>query len=255
MDAPALNGVVALSDVMVAVDEPEIVAERLNARVELAGERITLSSLTAGLNGGTPHGFGRPGHTRGRLSRRAPPAGRHRRGVGRAARFAQPVGYHRDSHRTGRQLAGQRQGADQGSGPDRRHRFRHGSAGHAHRAAVAGPHRRAQPAARARAVQRAGGDCSADSGRQQPGSRRGRARTCALLGTPYETGLSGRLTVLEGGEITLNERRYEVERGDHHVPGRAPHRPVLRSAAEHDSRQLRRRPGRERASRATPRRR
>ena len=29
----------------------------------------------------------------------------------------------------------------------------------------------------------------------------------------YETGLSGRLTVLEGGEITLNERRYEVERG------------------------------------------
>ena len=34
-----------------------------------------------------------------------------------------------------------------------------------------------------------------------------------VLGTPYETGLSGRLTVLEGGEITLNERRYEVERG------------------------------------------
>ena len=58
MDAPALNGVVALSDVMVAVDEPEIVAERLNARVELAGERITLSSLTAGLNGGTLTGSG-----------------------------------------------------------------------------------------------------------------------------------------------------------------------------------------------------
>ena len=34
-----------------------------------------------------------------------------------------------------------------------------------------------------------------------------------LLGTPYETGLSGTLTVLEGGEITLNEHRYEVERG------------------------------------------
>jgi outer membrane protein assembly complex protein YaeT len=34
-----------------------------------------------------------------------------------------------------------------------------------------------------------------------------------VTGTPYETGLAGRLTVLEGGEITLNERRYEVEQG------------------------------------------
>jgi translocation and assembly module TamB len=34
-----------------------------------------------------------------------------------------------------------------------------------------------------------------------------------LLGTPYEPGLSGRLTVLEESEIVLNERRYEVERG------------------------------------------
>ena len=27
-------------------------------------------------------------------------------------------------------------------------------------------------------------------------------------------GLSGRLSVLEGGEVTLNERHYQVERGD-----------------------------------------
>ena len=33
-----------------------------------------------------------------------------------------------------------------------------------------------------------------------------------VLGSPYETGLTGTLTVAEGGEITLNERRYEVER-------------------------------------------
>ena len=33
-----------------------------------------------------------------------------------------------------------------------------------------------------------------------------------VLGTPYETGLSGRLDVAEGGEIILNERHYEVER-------------------------------------------
>ncbi len=34
-----------------------------------------------------------------------------------------------------------------------------------------------------------------------------------LLGTPYETGLSGQIEVREGGEIRLNERQYETERG------------------------------------------
>ena len=34
-----------------------------------------------------------------------------------------------------------------------------------------------------------------------------------VVGTPYETGLLGELTVLEGSEIRLNERRYETERG------------------------------------------
>jgi outer membrane protein assembly factor BamA/autotransporter translocation and assembly factor TamB len=34
-----------------------------------------------------------------------------------------------------------------------------------------------------------------------------------VLGTPYETGLSGRLDVTEGSELILNERHYEVERG------------------------------------------
>ncbi|MGE3178393.1 MAG: translocation/assembly module TamB domain-containing protein, partial [Vicinamibacterales bacterium] len=34
-----------------------------------------------------------------------------------------------------------------------------------------------------------------------------------VVGTPYDTGLSGTLTVSEGSEVTLNERRYEVEQG------------------------------------------
>lgn len=33
-----------------------------------------------------------------------------------------------------------------------------------------------------------------------------------VLGTPYETGLSGRLDVAEGSELILNERHYEIER-------------------------------------------
>jgi outer membrane protein insertion porin family len=34
-----------------------------------------------------------------------------------------------------------------------------------------------------------------------------------LVGTPYEPGLTGRLTIVEGGQVMLNARRYEVERG------------------------------------------
>jgi outer membrane protein assembly factor BamA/autotransporter translocation and assembly factor TamB len=34
-----------------------------------------------------------------------------------------------------------------------------------------------------------------------------------VVGTPYETGLLGKLNVLEGSEIRLNERRYETEQG------------------------------------------
>ena len=34
-----------------------------------------------------------------------------------------------------------------------------------------------------------------------------------IVGTPYEPGLTGRLTMAKGGQVTLNARRYEVERG------------------------------------------
>jgi outer membrane protein assembly complex protein YaeT len=34
-----------------------------------------------------------------------------------------------------------------------------------------------------------------------------------VVGTPYEPGLTGRITLAQGGQVTLNARRYEVERG------------------------------------------
>jgi outer membrane protein insertion porin family len=34
-----------------------------------------------------------------------------------------------------------------------------------------------------------------------------------VVGTPYEPGLTGQVTLIQGGEVRLNERRYEVERG------------------------------------------
>ena len=35
-----------------------------------------------------------------------------------------------------------------------------------------------------------------------------------VVGTPYETGLLGRLDVADGGVVTLNERTFEIERGE-----------------------------------------
>ena len=57
-----------------------------------------------------------------------------------------------------------------------------------------------------------------------------------VVGTPYEPGLTGRLTLLEGGEITLNERRYEVERGVITFVDERRIVPVVRSAAQHHAR-------------------
>ncbi|HEX5107881.1 MAG TPA: translocation/assembly module TamB domain-containing protein [Vicinamibacterales bacterium] len=34
-----------------------------------------------------------------------------------------------------------------------------------------------------------------------------------VVGTPYDTGLAGNLTIAEGSELRLNQRRYEVDRG------------------------------------------
>ena len=76
-----------------------------------------------------------------------------------------------------------------------------------------------------------------------------------MVGTPYEPGLTGQLKLLEGGEITLNERRYEAERGVITFVDERRIVPVVRSAAEHDGRQLRHHHRRDRRRRARPRRR
>jgi outer membrane protein assembly complex protein YaeT len=55
---PILSGNVTLHDGMMVVDEPRIAAEAINARLDLNQNRVTLSSLTADVNGGTLTGKG-----------------------------------------------------------------------------------------------------------------------------------------------------------------------------------------------------
>jgi outer membrane protein assembly complex protein YaeT len=55
---PILSGNVTLRDGAMLIDEPRIAAEAINARVDLDQNRVTLSSLTADVNGGTVTGKG-----------------------------------------------------------------------------------------------------------------------------------------------------------------------------------------------------
>ena len=58
LDAPELSGFVDLADATLVVDEPTVAAERLSARVDLSGQRMTLTSLTGEINGGRLNGSG-----------------------------------------------------------------------------------------------------------------------------------------------------------------------------------------------------
>ena len=57
-DTPSLTGFVELAEASVSVEEPEIAAEALAARIDLAGQRATLSRLDGRVNGGTLSGGG-----------------------------------------------------------------------------------------------------------------------------------------------------------------------------------------------------
>ncbi len=58
MANPVLAGSVTISDATVLLDEPRIAAEGLQARIDLAQDRVTLTSLGAAVNGGTLTGKG-----------------------------------------------------------------------------------------------------------------------------------------------------------------------------------------------------
>ena len=58
MSSPDLRGSLDITDATIVSAEPNIAAEALRARLDLEGQRISLSSLTANVNGGTLSGSG-----------------------------------------------------------------------------------------------------------------------------------------------------------------------------------------------------
>ena len=60
-DMPSVTGFVELADASISVEEPEIAVEALEARIDLAGQRATLSRLEGRVNGGALSGGGSDG--------------------------------------------------------------------------------------------------------------------------------------------------------------------------------------------------
>ena len=210
--APDLTGFVDMRNARFVVDEPTIAAENLNARLLLAGRRISVTELTGTVNGGSLTGSGHVEFGAG--------------GIADAALEVVTNDVALDAPMDLRSLS------------DAKLRFRRREDEYVLEGQVT--------------LDEAGltGDINFDEGLLAALSARrtldlteernalleqvrfdvnidtatpilvdnnlARAEVTAdlrLLGTPYEPGLSGRLTILEESEITLNERRYEVERG------------------------------------------
>jgi len=209
--SPRLNGTLALNDVTLAMREPNIAAENVNARVDLANDRVTLSTLRANLNGGTLTGSGGLAYRKGQLEDVDVQLNV------KDLAFDAPLDLRSLSDSTIRVT---KQGDDFLVGGNVLIR-EGGLTGDVNfdtglLATLNQP--RALDLTRERNPLLERVNFSVQVATASPilidnNLAKAEVRTnLRVVGTPYETGLTGTLTVLEGGEIRLNERQYHVER-------------------------------------------
>jgi outer membrane protein assembly complex protein YaeT len=213
MSAPELNGFVTLEDANFLVDEPTIAAEGVNARVDLSGRRISIARLTGTLNGGSLNGSGfvELGGT----------------GVADAAlevttqdvAFDAPLDLRSLSDakvrlvKRGDEFVVEGQVTLDEAGLTGDINFDEGLL-----AAMQARRRLDLTEERNPFLDRVRFNLDIDTATPiLIDNNLARAEVTAdlrLLGSPYEPGLSGRLSMSDESEITLNERRYQVEHGD-----------------------------------------
>lgn len=211
MAEPRLAGFLALEDVTVAVDEPEIVAQQLNARVDLSGDRLTLTALSASVNGGTLTGSGGLAYRNGALDDVNVELNT------KDFAFDAPLDLRSLSDGT---LVLTERGDDllvsgtvliREAGLTGDINFDTGLL-----ATLDQPRSLDLTEERNPLLERVAFNVQVQTASPiLVDNNLARAEVRAdlrVLGSPYETGLTGALTVAEGGEVTLNERRYEVER-------------------------------------------
>ena len=209
---PDLNGFVDLRSATFAVDEPTVAAEDINARVEIAGMRVSIAALTGTLNGGKLNGSGYVEFGDGGIADVALEV------TGDDVAFDAPLDLRSlsDSQIALRRreddyvLEGQITINEAGLTGDIN--FDQGIL-----AALQSRRRLELTEERNPFLERLNFDVNIDTANpiivQNNLARAEVSTDLRLIGTPYEPGLNGRLTVHEGGEITLNERQYEVEEG------------------------------------------
>ena len=210
--APELKGFIDLADASVVVDEPTIAAEGVAARVDLAGRRVSLTRLTGAVNGGELKGLGFVELGAGGIADAALEL------ITDDVAFDAPLDLRSLSDATvrlsrqGEEFVVNGQVTIEEAGLTSDINFDHGLL-----AAIGARRRLDLTEKRNPFLERVRFDLNVDTASPVlVDNNLARAEVTAdlrVLGTPYEPGLSGRLTVLEESEITLNERRYAVERG------------------------------------------
>lgn len=209
---PMLDGFIELADANVLVGEPAIGLERLNAWIDLVPTRATLSRLDGSINGGTLSGQGVVELDGG------PVPNIDLQFTMAEVAFDEPIGLRslsdaklavtrRDDHivvggRVTIQEAALTDNVNLDSGIF---------------AALTAPRTLDLTEARNPLLERLRFDIHVDTATPVlVDNNLARAELQAdlrLLGSPYDTGMSGRITIAEDGELILNERRYAVERG------------------------------------------
>ena len=211
-DTPTLTGFVELGDASVSLEEPEIAAESLAVRIDLAGQRTTLSRLDGRVNGGTLSGSGSvemgPGPVPDvNLTLRLQDVALDTPMDLRSLSNADIQVTTRDerivvSGQVTVQEAGLTEDINLDTGIF---------------ALITAPRSLDLTETRSPLLERVRLNIDVDTASPiMVENNLARAEIGAdvrVVGNPYETSLSGRLTIEEGSELFLNERRYEVERG------------------------------------------
>ena len=203
--APDLSGFVSLANASIVLDEPGIAASGLSARVDLAGSRVTLTELAGELNGGTLTGSGIVTLGDGGVQDIDLQFSTDNFAFDAPLELRSVSDSTVRINRRGDEFVVDGQVTIQEAGLTSNINLDTGLL-----AAMASP-RRLDLTERNPLVERVRFNLNVDTATPVVvDNNLARAEVTAdlrVLGTPYETGLSGRLSLLEGGEITLNERR------------------------------------------------
>jgi outer membrane protein insertion porin family len=209
---PDLNGTIDLADGAMTLDEPRIAADNLTAHVALAGSRISLDSLSGQLNGGTLEASGTAVLADGSL------ADVDLKAATRGFAFDAPLELRSLSdsdlrlHKVGDEFVVDGKVTISDAGLTGDINFDTGLL-----AAVTARRQLDLTESRNPLLERVRFNVNVVT--TEPillDNNLAKAEVTGdvrVLGTPYETGLTGRLTLEQGGQLTLNERQYLVERG------------------------------------------